>query len=187
MSLDAGEILARPISKVISINTESTGLYLGAGVGQMQLTDNYSEEYFRTNPVMFQIGYQFTPYIAVEGRYTRSLTVAYDRGKTPNPNNNDFPTDFTNIGAYLKLIYPYHAMSLYLLLGYGETRLTDIKGADRAEHRFQWGLGASYAMTESYSIFVDYTQLYDGTGFDGRAQKRSVDADMFIIGVSYAF
>jgi len=187
MLLDAGEVTDKPISKVASVYQKESGLYLGFGMGQMQLTDNYSEEFFRTNPVMFQAGYQFNTYIAVEGRYTHSITVEYDGGTTSNPDSNDFPTDFTNIGAYLKFIYPYTMVSPYLLLGYGETQLTDIKGADRAEHGFQWGVGVSYALTEHLTVFIDYSQLYDGTGFDGRAEKRSVDADMFIVGVTYVF
>ena len=52
---------------------------------------------------------------------------------------------------------------------------------------FQWGLGASYAIGENYTLFIDYTSLaadMDGYYYNGALE---VDADSFTIGVTYKF
>jgi opacity protein-like surface antigen len=184
---EAGDMFIRAKSDIVRTNKATQGFYAGLGLGKMQLDDDYTEEFFRTYPIMFQLGYGINQYLAIEARYTRSKKVSYDGGKTPNPDTNDFPTTFTNLSTYLKLMYPYKEISSYILLGYGQTMLTDIKGSDRTEEGFQWGVGAIYRVTENVGIFADYTSLYNGKGFDGRAKNRSVNADSVMIGVTYAF
>lgn len=75
----------------------------------------------------------------------------------------------------------------YALLGYGGVMLDDLVSGDAYEGGFQWGLGAGYAFTDNISVFADYVSLYDGTGFDYRAQNQNVDSDTWTVGVSYKF
>ncbi len=158
------------------------GFYAGVGVSGMSLRNDLSDEEFSTMGVMLQIGYQFNPYFAVEGRYTHSVgDVKYDRGITSNPNYSAYPTDFTNVGIYLKPTISLDNLVLYGLLGYGEVKLTNIPlgpgSADRAESGFQWGVGAEYRVSKDISIFVDYVRFYDDKGFDYRATTADIVSD----------
>ena len=173
---------------------DDSGFYLGVGFSGMSLNNDLTDEEFTANGVMLQAGYQYNRYIAVEGRYMLHIgDVEYTHGSTTNPDYNDYPTDFTNIAIYLKPMYPIGDFSIYALLGYGEVELTNIPlggpgiSADRAESGFQWGLGADYAFNENISGFVDYVRMYDGTGFDYRAMNADIVADVWTLGVNYAF
>ncbi len=164
--------------------------YLGLGFSGLKLSNDLTNEAFKANGLMLQAGYQYNRYIALEGRYTLSVgAVDYTHGNTINPDYPDYPTDFTNLAIYLKPIYPIGSFSLYALLGYGEVALTNIPigDVDRAEARFQWGIGASYSFTETISLFADYVQMYKGTGFDYRAMDADIKADVWTLGVSYRF
>ena len=162
-------------------------IYVGIGSGFMQLEDSYSKESFETIPIMFQIGYRIDKYLAIEARYVHDITVKYDGGNSVSKDDNDFPTTFTNASIYIKPIYPVDNIELYALLGYAKTSLSDIKGADRIENSFAWGLGFSYRIRDDISIFVDYTNVYDDKGFDGRATQQDVSGEIFGVGVSYVF
>lgn len=168
---------------------DSSSFYLGIGVSPMKLHDDLTSEEFSTPAITLQAGYQYGHYIALEARYTASLfKVKYDAGNTSNLSIDDFDTDFTNAGIYLKPIHPVtNAFNIYALLGYGQVTLTAINGADRAQSGFQWGLGAEYQLTEAISIFADYTNLYDDKGFDYLGTDADHLADMLSVGVSYRF
>ena len=66
-----------------------------------------------------------------------------------------------------------------------ELHFTDCLGL--SESGFQWGLGASYEVVENVGVFVDYTNLYDDTGFDGELPNQDVLADSINIGFTYTF
>ena len=187
MTLYAGsKDVSEAVSPVISV--DNSGLYIGLGTGWMQLKDDFTKEYFETQPLLLQVGYQFHAYFAIEGRYLRDAgKVTYEKGITSNPNDDDFPTTFRNKALYLKPMYPMGDYTLYALLGYGEVSLCDILGADRAEKGFQWGVGISYDLSAHIKLFVDYTSLYEGHGFDGRAKVRNTHVDLVIAGASYVF
>jgi opacity protein-like surface antigen len=176
-----------PIPTEVSVDTSS--FYLGIGISPMKLHNDLTDEEFSTTAVTLQAGYQYNSYIALEARYTASLSkVEYDAGNTSNISIDDFDTDFTNAGIYLKPIYPItQSFNIYALLGYGEVSLTAINGADRAQSGFQWGLGAQYQITEALSIFADYTNLYDDQEFDYLGADADHMADMLSVGVSYRF
>ena len=176
-----------PIVPVPSLKSNS-GFYVGVGTGWMRLKDDYTKEYFRTYPIMFQLGYRLNSYIALEARYTRDNgTVKYSRGNTNNRNYSDYPTLFSNRGLYLKTSYPIDKFSFYTLLGYGKVSLTNINGAKRYEKGFQWGVGISYKLSKHLKVFADYSRLYSGKGFSGRAKIKNTHVDLAILGVSYAF
>ena len=178
--------VSKATSPVVSVDV--SGFYIGAGIGWMRLKDDYTFEFFETFPLMLQAGYRLNEYVSLEARYVRDNgKVRYENGNTPNPDYDDYPTLFSNKGLYLKVSYPWERLSLYALLGYGEVSLTHIKGAKRAERGFQWGAGISYKLSDHFDLFTDYTRLYGGKGFSGRARKKETHADLIMMGVTYVF
>ncbi len=113
--------------------------------------------------VMLQAGYQFNPYLAVEGRYWTNVgtgdqegTMAFEGVDETFVMSGDAP-DIDAWGIYLKPMLPVgENFNVYALLGYGSV---DIAGMD--ESGFQWGAGASYSFSDNLSLFVDYVSLYD--------------------------
>ena len=122
-------------------------------------------------------GYNFNEYVAVEGRYTASFT-------------KDQTAKMNGFSIFVKPQYPVSdEFSVYGLVGYG---LVDIDNAcnahnvDVKEKGFQWGLGASYAVTKEISISLDYTLL--GKDMDGRfLRENSADIDAITLGIQYRF
>jgi len=127
-------------------------------------------------------GYNFNKYFAVEGRYSATFgDLTFDDGA----GETDFNGDISNLALYLKPMYPIGGLTLYGLLGYGEVTVDDAWG-ENSESDFQWGIGASYAATENVSIFVDYTVLYDDSGFDSIVLG-DYQIDAINIGITYTF
>ncbi len=188
MAIAGGDIV--PVEPVVEtpvpVMVEQSPFYLGFGVGQAKLNDDDTSEEFKSTTLMLQAGYQYNEYLALEGRYTFGFNMDYDSGKTSNL-INDYNGDFSSWGLYVKPMYPIGDFSLYALLGYGGLMLDDLAAGDAYESGFQWGLGAGYAISEKYTVFVDYVALYDDTGFDYRARLDDIDSDTWTFGVSYKF
>lgn len=120
---------------------------------------------------MLQAGYQFNQYVAIEGRYWNSITERSQDswyryvGQETQDNGEWSDGDFEAWGIYVKPMYPVtEALDIYALLGYGNVESDDQYWGDTAldENGFQWGLGASYGITENVSLFLDYVQLCNG-------------------------
>ena len=165
---------------------KSTPFYVGLGIGAAEVNNADTSEEFSATTLMLQAGYQYNEYVALEGRYTFGLNTDYSPGTT-NSQSSDYDGDFSSWGLYVKPMYPIGDFSLYALLGYGGVMLDDLEGGDAYESGFQWGLGAGYAMSENYTVFVDYVSLYDDTGFDYRARLDDIDSDTWTFAVSYTF
>ena len=138
------------------------------------------------NALTVLAGYNFNKYIAVEGRY--SLTLG-DLTMEEDGDEEDIDADMSNIALYLKPMYPMGGLTLYGLLGYGQLTIEAEDGDELSESVFQWGLGASYAINDNVGVFVDYTRLYDDTGFDGESEFADEDivVDSITVGVTYTF
>jgi len=174
------------IDPVPIVVPDESGFYLGLGVGQGSVYDDFSTEEMTANILVLQAGYQYNRYLAFEGRYSLEFSTDYEPGILAGI-ANPYDGKFSSWGMYVKPMYPIGDFSLYALLGYGEVMLSDLKGGDAVEGGFQWGLGASYDFTESITVFVDYVRLYDDVGFDYRAKTVDVDADEWTVGVTYNF
>ena len=188
LTFSANPLLASNQNDFQNLDKEAN-IYIGIGIGWMKLKDDLTKEFFQTYPLVLNGGYIFHKYFSVEGRYTRSvLNVSYDNGTlTSSQDDSDYPTELTNLGIYLKPTYPINDFNVYTLLGYGEVSLNDIKGADRIEWGFQWGVGLSYKLNNNFKLFGDYLNLYEGKGFNGRAKQANVHVDTLNMGVSYEF
>ncbi|RRS31380.1 MAG: hypothetical protein P794_03720 [Epsilonproteobacteria bacterium (ex Lamellibrachia satsuma)] len=84
-------------------------------------------------------------------------------------------------------MYPIGKANLYALLGYGQVSLEPSGGQEYKENGFQWGIGANYAVTEKIGVFIDYTRLYDDTGFDTLWSTADVTVDAVSVGLTYTF
>ena len=192
--LFAGGVITPPaVTEIPNIETKYN-LYFGIGRSDMSLENTFTDEIFNATGVMLQAGYVYNTYLSIEGRYTHHVgKVHYSYGSNNQVNRgvniSDYPADFTNIALYIKPAYTVNNLSFYGLLGYGEVKVTNmpIGDTDRSEAGFQWGLGVSHEITDSLAIFVDYINMYDGKGFDGRARKSDIKVNAWTIGLSYKF
>ncbi len=152
--------------------------YLGLGYSYLQMNNAAAAGDITGNAVTVLAGYSFNKYIALEGRYTATVgDLDVDNGPDTG--------DISNIALYVKPQYSIDSFKLYALLGYGQVSY-DNGVTDYSEDGFQWGLGASFAATESIDIFVDYTRLYDDDNFDGLISQ-DVTVDAVTVGVNYNF
>ena len=132
----------------------------------------------RLGNVTFLAGYDFNEYIAVEGRYTTSFT-------------QEDIVEMSGWSLFVKPQYPVtEEFTVYGLLGFGGVTMDSVKTpylVDVDDTGFQWGLGMSYDVTESITVFGDYTSLasgMDGIYWDGEFEA---DVDSFTLGVTYKF
>lgn len=164
---------------VIPEVVESTGaFYIGGAYGyvDMEISNSVSSQDDSLNAFMLQAGYKFNPYIALEGRYWFTSEDSWGNS------NEDFSADAW--GIYVKPMYPVtNELDIYALLGYGDTD-PEIGGSGPGYDTdgFQWGLGASYDVTNNVAVFVDYVNLYDDTN-----HGEDLTIDTINVGVTYTF
>jgi len=151
-----GDIAAvEPVVEVPEVMAEPSPFYLGLGIGEAYVNDDFTNEEISSTTLMLQAGYQYNAYLAFEGRYTFGLGGSdYDAGNLTDTVGYD--GDLSTWGVYVKPMYPIGDFNVYALLGYGEVMLDDLVGGDAVEGGFQWGLGAGYAFTQNISVFIDY-------------------------------
>lgn len=187
-----------PVEEVVAPAPEKSGFYVGAGVSFLSWEDKldgreeglvmaaYSEEEATWTGGTILAGYQFNPYIAIEGRYVMSFTDA--SWEVNGHDAGDYDDDLSNLAIYLKPMYPIGDFALYGLLGYGQTSIDFSDGGDHDDSGFQWGIGAGYSFTESLAAFVDYTLWYDDDSFDDSpAYMSDFKADAITVGITYKF
>ena len=192
-----GDIVPAP---VIMDEVDNSSFYIGAGlVYNRTYCDNSSwfdketRGQDQTAGLGLVIGYNFNQYIAVEGRYTTSF----------------FDEDYAETSTYSLFVKPQYPATeefkIYALLGFGGVNVdatSDTTGDFRAanpgvnlvdETGFQWGLGASYAVTEEVEIFLDYTSLLNGADINTRLYNwdskfyKELNVDAVTLGVIYKF
>ncbi len=164
------EVMAEPIT--------DNYFYTGLAYSYMKMNDDTLDKKVTGNAITALAGYKFHQYFAIEGRYTATLGDL-------RANNTDNDWDMTNIALYLKPQYAFNQVALYGLLGYGQVDFDD--GTSHTEDGFQWGLGANFAATDMIDVFIDYTRLYDGDGFDDILGNNDIAVDSINVGVTYNF
>jgi len=182
-----------PVVVVEPVVTDS-GFYLGLGYSLLSTdtqtvagnvsTDITSDDY---SMVMFQAGYKFNSYVALEGRYWMGID---DNSWLAASENVTGEVDAW--GIYVKPMYPVtDAFDVYALLGYANTDYS-VTGTSIGDlDGFSWGLGASYSFTDSVSVFVDYVNLYNDNYDVINSALQTVEYDDTIatwnFGVTYQF
>jgi len=164
---------------------DQSAFYVGLGLSAVSARDaGLSMDFFdsavgqdRLGNLTFQAGYEFNKYIGVEGRYATS--IAYED-----------VVEMNGWSLFVKPQYPVtEAFDIYALIGYGGVQLepASFASVDVDDSGFQWGLGLSYDVTQSVSVFFDYTSLaYDMEGLYHNGAL-TVDTDALTLGVSYRF
>ncbi|QFR43536.1 outer membrane protein [Sulfurimonas xiamenensis] len=165
--------------------------------------DRYDSYEVDTNAYMLQAGYQFNQYIAIEGRYWNAMDSEKNSYSRYTNGELDYSNDYSDgdwsaWGIYVKPMYPVtETFSVYALLGYGNVSIKDEWSDDKSlldENVFQWGIGASYSITENTSFFIDYVRLckdegdtYVDGGYDYNTYDLDITIDTVNIGLSYKF
>ena len=171
----------------VAMQSDNSGIYIGFGASAISARDSsLSLDFVAQEPgqdrlanATFLLGYNLNEYFAVEGRYTTTFS-------------NADVVEVDGASFFVKPQYPLNEdFFVYALLGYGSVQLDGVGGAseivDVDDSGFQWGLGASYTIDDSYTIFLDYTSLaydMDGIYYNGALQ---VDVDLVTLGVTYKF
>jgi opacity protein-like surface antigen len=184
LAMAGGDLTSvEPAIEIPEVQVEATKFYVGLGYSCMQMgLDTPDLEVKSMLSLSATAGYNFNEYLAIEGRYTMNL----DDLSVKNWNTDvDRDWDMSNIALYLKPQYTMNNVSIYGLIGYGQTTLDD--GTSYSEAGFQYGLGLSTNVTETVSLYVDYRRLYDDSDFDGSAVGRDVAVNSFTVGANYNF
>jgi len=184
LAMAGGDLTSvEPAIEIPEVQVEATKFYVGLGYSCMQMgLDTPDLEVKSMLALSATAGYNFNEYLSIEGRYTMNL----DDLSVRNWNTDvDRDWDMSNIALYLKPQYTMNNVSIYGLVGFGQTTLDD--GTSYSETGFQYGLGLSTKVTETVSLFVDYRRLYDDSDFDGSAVDRDVAVNSFTVGANYNF
>jgi len=175
-------------TEVVSIEKSYSGLYGGLGIAFKELENEGTSEKFKSTDIGLIAGYRFNLYYAIEARYYASVgDVEYKHGTTDNTNIDDYDSSLDAIGIYLKLSYPIKKIEPYILLGYSNVWMDNLEGEKRNEDDFSYGIGLGYYISDNLEVFIDYAKLYDDKGFGGRAITQTIDTDVWMMGVNYAF
>ncbi|HHD79550.1 MAG TPA: porin family protein [Epsilonproteobacteria bacterium] len=160
-----------------------SGLYLGIGISAV-ITYEDESSFFdpkvgqdRTGDVTLLAGYDFNPYVSVEGRYMTSFT-----------HDERFERDLW--GIYVKPQYPIlDELKVYGLLGYGAYELNGKNNAiDIDENGFQWGAGVSYEVVDNISIFADYLKISNDVETNGFFTfPANISSEAVTVGMIYTF
>ena len=172
-----------PVAEVVApAPVVDRGFYVGIAYSLAYFSGEYVDEHSNDSwegdytedhdAGMLQVGYKINKYFAVEGRYWTSFgdadwTEEVRDGSTNSWKNEgtDPNAEGTAWGLYVKPMYPVtEALDVYALLGYGNVTISDSTGDWFDEDDFQWGLGASYDLTDNFSLFADYIRMSSGEG-----------------------
>jgi OOP family OmpA-OmpF porin len=101
---------------------------------------------------ILRVGYDFNPYIGVEGRIFKSSM------------SKNF-SETTHYGIYLKPQYHVtDALNVYGLIGYGNTKIEcDYKGTIYDDSGFSFGIGMEYDMSKDSDALAS-NRTFDGQG-----------------------
>ena len=206
-ALAGGDIApVEPVVEYVEPASEVGGFYLGLGYGGMEAklsTDlfNINKTSDTFNQVMFQAGYKFNEYVAIEGRYywgTDDSSWNWYDGQAGAQILGGQSVSADAWDLFVKPMYPVtDSMNIYALLGYGETSFDYSWGRSSNfgdTGGFAWGLGADYAFNDNWAIFVDYIDQEDGNLNDfylvnGVLVPVNIDLDFntWTVGVTYTF
>ncbi len=132
-------------------------------------------------------GVVLNKYLAIEGRYSNSLSdPELDLGNATVDLNGDAEV----FAIFAKPMYAVtDQFIVYGLLGYANVAVNDADDNLADEDGFAWGLGAAYAVTANVLVFADYTRLYDDTidNVGVALNTADVTVDTINVGVAYVF
>lgn len=197
LAMSTFAIAGGDIAPVEPVIVEDKGFYLGLGYGFLSAdrdtyipifdvtTNKGSEDY---DQIMLQAGYKFNSYVAVEGRYW--LGLSDNAWAAISSNLIQSVGEIDAWGIYVKPMFPVtRGLDIYALLGYANTDyfITNSLIGSGDLDGFSWGLGASYEFENKFSVFIDYTELYNDDYTNSLGWKIDDTIDVTTVGVSYRF
>jgi opacity protein-like surface antigen len=183
---------------VVPAEVDNSSFYVGVGLiyNRVYATDSgwfdsAPDTQDETGGFTGLVGYNFNEYIAVEGRISQSF----------------FEENYADVFTYSLFVKPQYPVtedfSIYGLLGFGGVMVDGAEGNHPGaanpgdtildDTGFQWGIGASYAFTEAWSVFVDYTSLIKDGDIDSKLYDydtttyKELSVDAVTAGVTYTF
>ena len=198
-AVGGGDIAPVVVPVQVVPEEDNSNFYLGLGMvynrtysGNSGWFNNAPATQDETGGFTGVAGYNFNEYVAVEGRISKTFF------------EEDY-ADVTTYSLFLKPQYPItEDFTVYGLLGFGNVTVQGAMGDEPGdpanngkdilnETTFQWGIGASYDVTESLSVFVDYTLLANDEdinsklyGYDNNTYTE-LSVDGITVGVIYHF
>ena len=165
---------------VIEDEVKYDGFYVGAGLGNMRMSENIT---LNGVALTLMAGYYFNQYVGVEARYSQTINDLDIDSARPVLSVED---ELSNVGLYVKPMYALTTgFSLYGLAGYGwSTYETSVKTYE--EDGFQWGLGAKYELANGVGLFIDYLDIYDDDNYD-EIMTQDVSMNSVTVGAAYTF
>ena len=169
-----------------ALYAENAGLYLGLGYSKTNVDFSLSSDIIDTNlfdastdSLVAIAGYDINEYIGVEGRYywnVTSMAVDYYVGDTP------FLEEYKaeSFAIYAKPQYSFDMISIYALIGLSMNNYTALLQSTD-DTLFSWGAGVKFNMTQSFSAFIDYTDLGESD------QLITTGLSSWNMGLSYKF
>jgi len=196
ISFAGGDIEPAPVPAPIIMEQVAQPYYVGIAFANTSTRGSEADlNFFSTKTgqdrlmnITLNAGYDFNPYIAVEGRFTTAVSEEQSVDK---------------MNGWSLLIKPQYPVTpdftVYALLGFGGVTVEgdtfdsnhNYYPIDVDDSGFQWGLGMSYSL-QSYtgygvSIFADYTSLAnDMDGAYGYFAPKT-DVDALTVGATYRF
>lgn len=166
---------------------ENSGLYIGLGyastdidlaTGDSELDALISEA---TDSALILVGYDFNEYIGIEGRYYWNISsIGFDYYLGGTPLAGTYEAD--SLAMYVKPQYSFDMITLYGLLGVTKNNYTAARLLGATDDTlFSWGVGAKLNFTQSFAVFVDYTDLGDSDKLSNAALSA------WDVGISYKF
>ncbi len=189
-----------------TMDMEENGFYAGGGIQALSMRDSEADLKFfketadqdRLGDFTLNVGYWFTEYLAVEGRYTFGFSDA------------DVIELSSNFSIFLRPTYKFddddgraegeNYFAVYGLLGFGSV---SFKGVNQVQGEvdntgFQWGLGISYTFRadsteegyryrDNWTVFAEYVNM--GRNMEGIIldYPRKANADALSLGIVYHF
>ena len=175
---------------------QDSGFYLGLGYGFLKVEretlvpGNLNNTTWGTgdyDQIMLQAGYKINPYFALEGRYW--LGLGDNAWAAIGDNSVQSVGEVDQWGFYVKPIYPItEALDVYALLGWSKVTY-DITNAPSDANRdgFSWGVGAAYDFNQNWSMFADYSNVYDNETKNKKAWLVNDDMNVISVGFTYKF
>jgi len=163
------------IPHVITEESPFEGYYASLGFSILEAQHLSANEH---EGVVLAGGYNFTPYVALEGRLQHTIEHFNLQ--------EEYQGEFGSLSLFVKPQYlMMNIVTLYGLLGYSRVFLDD--GTEEMhDDSLSYGIGASMMATDTTGIYLDYTSLYDDDGFDG-LQEGNIHIKSISMGFFYTF
>jgi len=178
-----------PVVETPAVVASDSGFYVGLGYSSsMKVTEigEYDNISLDWSGGTYLAGYQFNKYFATEIRYLRSS------GSADHTTQGKYDADLTNLGLYIKGMYPIGDFTPYVFAGYAKTTIdlaNEPSYFEKSKKTVGYGVGVSYSITENIAVFADVMYNNIGPYQPGEYEGWNGDLDFTAttFGVTYMF